>query len=273
VELNDSKKNQFISDWLAFRERITNLSKHQGQAFSLIQGQCTQPIQEKVKQDTDWNIVSTSYDPLTLYQLIDRTELAHTEYQYQFTTVYDQELAFYSFKQDSLSNPQWYERFNTKVYVGEAIGVTGQHKFFLEYVAQESYTHAFTDLGAAEHQLVRDDSEERYVSYDFLRQDGTQHGNLKVDLQNDFTTVDNHYPKNRQQTLHLLDKYSKIVVARMTRSEGNSFAQRSGRGGGNSSNGSGKVTNGAPKTRSTGRIRSATSATRRGTQQRIALRN
>jgi hypothetical protein len=28
-----------------------------------------------------------------------------------------------------------------------------------------------------------------------------------VDLQNDFTTGDNRYPKNRQQTLHLLDKY------------------------------------------------------------------
>jgi hypothetical protein len=76
----------------------------------------------------------------------------------------------------------------------------------LEYVAQESYTQAFTDLGPVEQQLVRDDAEERYVSYAFLHQSGTQHGNLKVDLQSDFTTGDNRYPKNRQQTLHLLDK-------------------------------------------------------------------
>jgi hypothetical protein len=62
-----------------------------------------------------------------------------------------------------------------------------------------------------------------------------QHGNLKVDLQKDFTTGDNRYPKNRQQTLHLLDKYSKTVVARVTHSEGTSFAQKSGRGGGNRS--------------------------------------
>jgi hypothetical protein len=112
------------------------------------------------------------------------------------------------FKQDSLSNPQWYEQFNTKVNVGEAIGVNHQHKVLLEYVNQESYTHAFMDLGAAEHQLVRDDAEERYVSYAFLHQIGMQHGNLKVDLKNDFTTGDNGYPKNRKQTLHLLDKYS-----------------------------------------------------------------
>jgi hypothetical protein len=53
-----------------------------------------------------------------------------------------------------------------------------------------------------------------------------------VDLQNDFTTGDNRYPKNFQQTLHLLDKYSKTVVAKVTQSEPPSFAQRNGGGGG-----------------------------------------
>jgi hypothetical protein len=68
-----------------------------------------------------------------------------------------------------------------------------------------------------------------------------QQGNLKVDLQNDFTTGDNCYSKNCQQTLHLLDKYSKPVVAKVTHSEGTSFAQKSGRGGGDrSSSGNGK---------------------------------
>jgi hypothetical protein len=166
-------------------------------------------LKDKMNQDTDWNTVSISYDPLTLYRLIERTVLAQTEDQYMFATVYDQELS-YSFKQDNLSNPQWYERFNTKVDVSGAIGVTRQHKALLEYVAQESYTRAFTDLGPMEQQLVRDNAKERYVSYTFLCKSGTQYGNLKVNLQNDFTTGDNHYPKNRQQTLHLLDTYSKL---------------------------------------------------------------
>jgi hypothetical protein len=155
--------------------------------------------------------------------------------------LYDQELKFYSFKQDNLSNPHWYECFNTKVDVSGAIGVTCQHKVLLEYVAQESYTWAFTDLGPMEQQLVWDNSEVWYVLYAFLRQSGTQHSNLKSDLQNDFTTGDNGYPKNCQRTLDLLDKYSKTVVAKVTHSEGTSFAQKGGRGGGNqSSSGNGK---------------------------------
>jgi hypothetical protein len=99
-----------------------------------------------------------------------------------------------------LPNPQWYERFNTNVDVGDdvgnSIGVTLQHKVLLEYVAQENRNTAFTDLGAAEQRVVRDDAKERYVTYAFLRQSGNQHGNLKVDLKNDFTTGDNRYPKN-----------------------------------------------------------------------------
>jgi hypothetical protein len=44
-----------------------------------------------------------------IYRLIERTVMAQTEDQYPLATVYDQERPFYSFKQDNLSNPQWYE--------------------------------------------------------------------------------------------------------------------------------------------------------------------
>jgi hypothetical protein len=100
VVLTDSEKTQFSNDWRTFRERNTNMIKHQGQYFSLIQGQCTQLLQDKMKQDTDWNTVRVSYDPLNLYRLVERTVLAQTEDQYPFSTVYDQELSFYLFKQE-----------------------------------------------------------------------------------------------------------------------------------------------------------------------------
>jgi hypothetical protein len=197
-----------------------------------------------MKQDTEWTNVSTSYDPLTLYRLFERTLLAQTEDQYPFANVYDQELSFHLFRKETLSNPLWYERFNTKVDVGEAIGVTRQHQVLLEYAAQETHTSELADLGVVEQRVVRDDAEERYVSYSFLRQSGNQHGNLKVDLQNDITTGDNCYPKIFQKTLHLLDKYSKTDVTKVTQSEGTSFALRIRRGGGRGGrSGNGKIQN------------------------------
>ena len=243
VELTDAEKTHYNNEWRTYRERQSRLEKHRGQAFSLILGQCTQLLQDKMKQDTDWAQVSTAYDPLLLCRLIEKTTLAQTEDQYPFATVFDQELSFYTYRQDTLTNPQWYERFNTKVDVGEAIGVTRQHKVLLEYVAKELHNQDFATLSDAEQQVVRDDAEERYISYAFLRQSGPQHGKLKVDLQNDFTTGDNHYPKNRQQTLHLLDKYSKSAVVRTSTSEGASFAQKGGRG---SQGGAGRGRGGKP---------------------------
>jgi hypothetical protein len=128
--------------------------KHRGQAFSRIQGQCTRLLQDKIKQDIEWTNVSTSYDPFNLYSLIERTVLAQSEEQYPFATVYDQGLSFYSFRQETLSNPQWCERFNTKVYVGDDIGLINQYKVLLYYVAQETHTSAFSDLGVVEQRVV-----------------------------------------------------------------------------------------------------------------------
>ena len=73
-----------------------------------------------------------------------------------------------------------------------------QHKIILEYVAQKLYTQTYSELTEAEQLVTHKEAEERYLSYAFLRQSGTQHGNMKVDLQNGFTTGDNQYPKNRQ---------------------------------------------------------------------------
>ena len=112
-------------------------------------------------QYTEWNLVSTSYDSLTLYQLIENTVLGQTEDKHTFSTVYNQELGFYAFRQDTLSNPQWYEQFNIKVDAGEAIFVTQQHKVLLEYVAKELNTKTFYTLKEEEQLVVREDDKER----------------------------------------------------------------------------------------------------------------
>ena len=127
IEMLDSEKMQYSNDWRTYRERNALLTKHRGQAFSLILSQCTQLLQDRMKQDTNWNMTSTSYNPLELYRLIKKMTLAQMEDQYPFATVYDQELNFYSFWQETMSNPQWYKKFNTKVDVGSAIGITQQH--------------------------------------------------------------------------------------------------------------------------------------------------
>jgi hypothetical protein len=74
--------------------------------------------------------------------MIEKMMLAQMEDQCSFATMYDQELRFYSFQQETMSKPQWCKKFNTKVDVGSAIRITQQHKVLLEHVAQEKHTLA-----------------------------------------------------------------------------------------------------------------------------------
>ena len=45
-----------------------------------------------------------------------------------------------------------------------------------------------------------------------------------MELQNDFTTENNLYPKSRPKTLHFLEKYSKIVMNKTSTSKKLSFS-------------------------------------------------
>ena len=65
--------------------------------------------------------------------------------QYLFATVYEQEFAFYTFRQESMTTPRYFERFNTKVEIANSVGVTRQHKGLLNYVAQELHNQDFLD--------------------------------------------------------------------------------------------------------------------------------
>ena len=79
IFMTDSEKTHSINEWRTYRERNDQLKKHIGQGLLLILGQCTQLLQDKMKKDTEWNVVSTSYEPMTLYWLIEKTVLGQKE--------------------------------------------------------------------------------------------------------------------------------------------------------------------------------------------------
>jgi len=231
ITLEGDEKIQHANAWRTYRERVSSLEKHRGQAFSMIRGQCTQILLDKMKYDPEWDDVSASYDPTKLINMIERIVLGQTEDQYPYATVYDQVCSMYAFQQNELPNPTYYERFNTKVAIGVSVGVTHQHPVLLEHTTAELHPgRKYADLAPDEATKIQEVTEERYLAFLLIRSSGKQHSKLRMDLQNDFTTGDDHYPKNRQAALHLLDKYSKTVVVKPAPNEGNSFAQGGGKG-------------------------------------------
>jgi hypothetical protein len=70
--LAEHKKNEHHLESKTHSDQTNKLVTHHEQVYTLIVGQCTQFLLDKLKQDPTWSAVSKSYDPLALYAIIKR---------------------------------------------------------------------------------------------------------------------------------------------------------------------------------------------------------
>ena len=111
-----------------------------------------------------------------------------------------------------MTNTEWYEIFNTKVEVAESVGCVFANDKTLDYYVELEYKAQYVHSGW------------------LLKTSRNSHDKIKLDFLDDFTKGSDNYPTTPQQTLLLLDKYSK-KHSTITQSEGAVFAQKEkGRG-------------------------------------------
>jgi hypothetical protein len=69
----------FGNAWHTYCERMDRLVRSRGKVYSLVLGQCTTVLFDKMKQDADWQAASDSYDPLKLLKLIGKFILKQSD--------------------------------------------------------------------------------------------------------------------------------------------------------------------------------------------------
>ena len=74
----------------------------------------------------------------------------------------------------------------------------------MEWTSQCVHKQAFSKLIDAEKEVIRADSEERYLSYIFIRQSAKSSEKLKTNLSDKYTTGEKKYPATHQDTFHYL---------------------------------------------------------------------
>jgi hypothetical protein len=227
IELNNQEQMDYSNECRNQSRRVAMLETYQGQVYSLILGQCTQLLQDKMKRNASWTTVSMSYDPLELYKVIERVVLKQTEDQYPFAAVHEQNLAVLNTKQGGLTNTQWYERFNMQYDVAHSVGVEFEHKVLWKYCTQLAHSRSYDLLRTTKQATMRQAAEERYLAYLFLVNSGAQHELLWKELRNDFTKGSNKYPEKCPQALLFLDRYLKSAPVD-SGSQGTAFAQKGG---------------------------------------------
>jgi hypothetical protein len=62
-------------------------------------GQCTVPLKDKMKEDTDWHDIADKYDHIWLLLLIEKTLLKQTESKNPYQRIQDEMRALLNFQQ------------------------------------------------------------------------------------------------------------------------------------------------------------------------------
>ena len=180
-------------------------------------------------QDPKWESVSKSYDPLLLYSLIEKIVLKQTDEEYPFAGVCDQLVHVMVGKQGTLTNHQWYERFNTRCETAKSCGVRFDvFPVLWDYCAGLLNNGAgveYKNLSEEDQKIAKQDSEERFLSYVFLTNSNAGNDTLKRELKNDFIMGMDQYPEDCSTALMFLDRYAKSAPPPST-SERTSFAQK-----------------------------------------------
>ena len=79
----------------------------------------------------------------------------------------------------------------------------------LDYCAQLEYKQSYAALSPLEQAAVDILARERFMAFGLLKTAGSSHDKIKSDLSDEFTKGSDNYPITPQQTLLLLEKYSK----------------------------------------------------------------
>jgi hypothetical protein len=72
MKLTKDEKISHSNMWRSHCESSDSLKKSRGKIYSLLLGQCTQVLVDKMKQDMDWVTISGSFDPISLLKLIKK---------------------------------------------------------------------------------------------------------------------------------------------------------------------------------------------------------
>jgi hypothetical protein len=191
--LTDSEKLEYGNESKMHSQHVATLEKHRGNVYALIYGQCTQILQDKMKQDKNWATVSVAYKLLQLYKLIKQVILKQTEEQYPVAALWEQLSNVANAKQGNSTNNEWYDWFNTKVKVAESVGVSFNFEKIWEYCAMEAHEAAYTLLRPDKQEAVRVSARERFLSYALIKTSNSKHDKIKDDLLDDYTKGSDNY--------------------------------------------------------------------------------
>ena len=230
MKLTEDEKIAHANAWRSHRETTESLKVSRGKVYSLLLGQCTQVLVDKMKQDADWITISESFDPNLLFKLIEKYVLKQSDNQYPTAVLIAEHQSILSFRQDDyMGNATFYDRFTTRVEVARQAGVCYYSPVLLRDKATALKLGDYDSLDATAQKKITDQVEQEYLAYLFLTNSSNRlHSQLKKDVANDYSKGNTDaYPTDIHKALTLMNEYKPLKMDSPTvPAQGTAFATK-----------------------------------------------
>ncbi len=228
MKLTDDEKMAHNNAWCSHRETTEGLKKSRGKRYSLLFGQITQVLVDKMKQDTTWVMVNEVFDPILPFKLIKKFVLKQSDNQYKMAVLIAKQLAILSFGQDNqVPNATYYNQSTTRMEVACQAGVCYYTPDLLDTKCVELTCNEYETLTLAKQKNVRDVMGQEYLANLFINNSNQKlHSQLKKDIANNYLEGNmGAYPSDIHKILTLMNEYKplKLNVAPMP-TQGTAFA-------------------------------------------------
>jgi hypothetical protein len=215
MRLTDDEKISHSNTSHTHRETTESLKKSRGKVYSLLLGQCTQVLVDKMKQNADWVTISESVDPSLLFKLIEKFVLKQSNNQHKTVVLIAEKLSRLSLHQDNqVGNVVYYDRFNTRVEVACQAKVCYYSPELLEDKAAQTKMGDYDTLSDTDKKKVIETIKQEYVAYLFFRNsNGKMHRQLKKDVANNYSKGNTDtFPTDIHKALTLMNKYKPLKL-------------------------------------------------------------
>ncbi len=209
MKLTDKEKMANSNAWRSHCETTEGLKKNRGKVYSLLLGQCTQLLVDKMKQDTTWVTVSESFDLILLFKLIKKFVLKQSDNQFKTAVLIAKQLSILSFHQDNqVPNATYYNACQAGVCYNT------RDLLALDPKCGELSCSEYETLTPAEQKNVRDIVEQEYLAYLFINNSNQKlHSQLKKDVANDYLKGNMEaYPSDIHKALTLMNEYKPLKL-------------------------------------------------------------
>jgi hypothetical protein len=211
-------------------KRENYLTENLKTVYSLVWGQCTDVMRQKVEATKDFKTLSSTADGLGLLRSIKDLVYNFQSQKYLPQALHESTLRFYFCRQGKHMTTQAYlEMFqNTVDVIEHSGGMIGNHPGIVKMIMKKK---GLTTMTEDERDDIEVEAQEMYLAAALLMNaDRTRYASFIQDLENDYLQGQDNYPKTVEQAYNVLTNWRKDPnsATRFIANDGVSFANVEG---------------------------------------------